>query len=63
MPIWYFKANPKFFKIQPSQPKLQPNIYKEKAWISLDFLVRNEPFQQVAPTPQAFFLFRPIAAV
>jgi hypothetical protein len=52
-----FKADAKFCKIQPSQTKLQPNIAKEKAWISLDFLGGNERFQRVAPTPQAFFFF------
>jgi hypothetical protein len=38
---------------EPSQPQLQPNFSKEKALISLDSLVRNEPFQRVALTPWA----------
>jgi hypothetical protein len=43
----------KFNQIQQSQPKLQPNFSKEKAWISLDLLVGNEPFQWVVVTPWA----------
>jgi len=39
------KAESKCFKIEPSQPKLQPNFSKKKVWIPLDFLVRIEPFQ------------------
>jgi hypothetical protein len=46
-----FQAKSKFFQIRPSQPKLQPNFSKKKAWIPLDFLVRNEPFQAVIVTP------------
>jgi hypothetical protein len=46
-----FQAAAKFFKIEPSQHKLQPNFSKQKAWISFDFLVRNEPFQRVIATP------------
>jgi hypothetical protein len=38
-PIWFFKANPKFFKIQPSQPNVQPIFSKNKAWIPLEFFV------------------------
>jgi hypothetical protein len=32
-----FQSQPKFFKIQPIQPRIQPNFSKKKAWISLDF--------------------------
>jgi len=46
-----FQAGAKFFKIEPSQHKLQPNFSKEKAWISFDFLVRNELFQRAIATP------------
>jgi len=48
-----FQANPKFSQIQPNPPKPQQRKSKEKAWISLYFLVRFEPFQWVAPTPGA----------
>ena len=47
----FFKANSKFIKIQPSRPKPRPNLSKKKALIPLDSLVRNEPFQQLTPTP------------
>jgi len=50
-----FQINSKFTQIQPNQPKLRPNFSKEKAWISLDSLRRNERFQPVTPTPWAFF--------
>jgi hypothetical protein len=43
----------KFSQIQQSQHKIQPNFSKERAWISLDSLVRNEPFQWVIATPWA----------
>jgi hypothetical protein len=53
------------FTPNPSKPikaraKPPPNFSKEKALFSLDFLVRNEPFQGVALTPQAKSLFTPI---
>jgi hypothetical protein len=41
----------------PAKPG--PKQSKEKAWISLDSLGGNEPFQRLAPTPRAFFLFGP----
>jgi hypothetical protein len=47
------QANSKFIKAEPSQSKLQPNFSKENALISLDSLVRNEPFQSVVVTPRA----------
>jgi hypothetical protein len=47
----------KFCQAGPSQPKRPPNFSKKKAWISLDSLVRNEPFQWVTLTPWAFFFF------
>jgi hypothetical protein len=57
-----FQANSKYFKAQPSQPYPQPNLPKKKALLPLDPLFGNEPFQQLAPAPSAFFLFsfRPI---
>jgi len=39
------QAESKSSKIEPSRPKAQPNYSKEKAWISLDWLRRNERFQ------------------
>jgi hypothetical protein len=53
----YFQANSKFFKAEPSRTKLPPNFSNEKAWILLEFLVRNEPFQWVMATPWAKILF------
>jgi hypothetical protein len=49
----FFQARPKFSQIQPSPAKSGQRQSKEKAWISLDSLVRIEPFQGVALTPQA----------
>jgi hypothetical protein len=46
-----FQAKPKFFKIEPSPAKPEQSQSKKKAWISLDSLVRIEPFQWVAATP------------
>ncbi|MGB3582068.1 MAG: hypothetical protein WBA40_13300 [Roseiarcus sp.] len=46
-----FQANSKFIKAEQSQPKPRPNFSKKKAWISLDFLVGNEPFQRIMLTP------------
>jgi hypothetical protein len=48
-----FQARPKSIRIQQSPAKPEQNQSKEKAWIPLDFLVRIERFQWVAPTPQA----------
>jgi hypothetical protein len=46
---------PSQIQIFPNQAKpaqaLQSNFSKKKAWIPLDFLVRNEPFQAVIVTP------------
>jgi hypothetical protein len=56
-----FQANSKSIKIQQSPAKPEQRQSKEKAWIVLDFLVRNEPFQRVAPTPQGIFSFFRIA--
>jgi hypothetical protein len=55
--ITTFQANSKFIKAEQSQPKPRPNFSKKKAWISLDFLVGNEPFQRVALTPRAEKVF------
>jgi hypothetical protein len=58
------QAKSKFSQIWPSRPKLKPNFSKEKAWISLDFLVRNEPFQAVIVTPRAKkSFFAPLPAI
>jgi hypothetical protein len=43
----------KYSQIKQSRAKLEPNPAKEKAWIPLDRLRGIEPFQGVAPTPQA----------
>jgi hypothetical protein len=53
----YIQAESKSIKAPPSQPKVGPNFSKEKAWISLEFLVRNEPFQWVVATPRAKKVF------
>jgi hypothetical protein len=52
-PIWLFKANPKFLKIQPSQPNVQPIFSKNKAWIPLEFLVGSERKLFMASEPRA----------
>jgi hypothetical protein len=46
------QINPKFFKIQQSPAKPEQSQSKKKAWISLDSLGGNEPFQGVVLTPQ-----------
>ena len=51
-----FQAFSKFSQIQPSRAKFSLRISKENAWISLDSLVRFEPFQWVGLTPWALFL-------
>jgi hypothetical protein len=48
-----FQANSKFSQIEQSPANAEQNPAKKKAWISLDFLVGNEPFQWVALTPGA----------
>jgi hypothetical protein len=52
--VTYFSViqiNPKFRKIQQSPAKSGPRQSKKKAWISLDSLGGNEPFQRVVVTP------------
>jgi hypothetical protein len=44
-------------QIQQNPAKPSQRKSKEKAWISLDFLGGNEPFQGLALTPQALFSF------
>ena len=51
------QADSKSSKIQPSQPDIQPNFSKENPLISLDSLVRIEPFQWVILTPWPKNLF------
>jgi hypothetical protein len=46
------KPNPNLAKSSKAGPPFQPNFSKNKAWISLDSLVRNEPFQRVIATPR-----------
>jgi hypothetical protein len=46
-----FQARSKFSQIQPSQARASQRESKKKAWISLDSLVRIEPFQWVIATP------------
>jgi hypothetical protein len=52
-----FQAFSKSAQILPSRAKFPLSRSKEKAWISLDSLVRFEPFQWLALTPQALFSF------
>src|SRR5271154_7206289 len=52
-----FQAFSKLRQIFPSPAKSELDRSKEKAWISLDSLVRFEPFQWVAPTPPGTFFF------
>jgi hypothetical protein len=52
-----FQANSKFSQIDQSLANAEQNPSKKKAWISLEFLVGNEPFQWVALTPGAKNLF------
>jgi hypothetical protein len=47
-----FQINPKLFKIQPSPGAPSQRKSKKKAWIFLDSLGGNEPFQGVALTPK-----------
>jgi hypothetical protein len=47
------QENSKSSQIQQSQHKSEPNFSKKKALISLDLLVRFEPFQGVVVTPWA----------
>ena len=53
------QARSKSSQIEQNPAKPGPKQSKEKAWISLDSLGGNEPFQRLAPTPRAFFLFGP----
>jgi hypothetical protein len=52
----------KLSQIQQNPAKPGQRKSKEKAWISLDSLGGNEPFQGVAPTPRLFFSFSPVRA-
>jgi hypothetical protein len=54
----FVQINPKFFKIQPSPATPSQRKSKKKAWISLDSLGGNEPFQRVIVTPRAKNLSR-----
>jgi hypothetical protein len=45
------KPIPNWSKPSKAGPRSGEIFSKEKAWISLDWLVRNEPFQDVALTP------------
>jgi hypothetical protein len=47
-----FQINPKLFKIQPSPATPAKENQRKKAWISLDSLGGNEPFQGVIVTPR-----------
>jgi hypothetical protein len=59
----FFQANSKFSQIQQNLAKPGQNQSKKKAWISLDSLVRIEPFQGVTPTPGAKKIFLPFLAL
>jgi hypothetical protein len=52
-----FQADSKLNQIQQNPATPGQRESKEKAWISLDSLVRIEPFQGVALTPQGKKLF------
>jgi hypothetical protein len=51
------QAKSKFSQIQPNRAAPEQNLTKKKAWFSLDFLVRFEPFQGLALTPWPENLF------
>ena len=55
------KAKSKFSQAGPNWPKPGQIFPRKKAWISLDSLVRNEPFQGVALTTgqKIFFSLHP----
>jgi hypothetical protein len=48
----YAPARPELSQTGPNPAVRQPNLAKKKAWIALDRLVGNEPFQGVALTPR-----------
>jgi len=56
------QTKPKYSQIQQNPAKPEQRKSKEKAWISLDCLVRIEHFQRVALTPWAIFSLRSFAA-
>jgi len=51
------QAKSKFSQAGPNSPKPSKDNQRKKPWISLDFLVRIEPFQRLAPTPGPLFSF------
>jgi hypothetical protein len=51
------EGNPNLSEEDPSRAQQIPNPAKESRLKSLDFLRRIEPFQELTPTPTAFFLF------
>jgi hypothetical protein len=59
--LLYFQACSKSIQIQPSPAKPEQNKSKKKAWISLDFFVRIEPFQWVTATLGKKSLLLPLA--
>jgi hypothetical protein len=61
--LLYIQAEAKYIKAQPSRAKPEPNFSKERALISLEFLVRNEPFQPLIVTPWAKKFFVPAFAI
>jgi hypothetical protein len=48
----FSKRNPNFSKPGQVRPSSRQVFPSKKIWISLDFLVRNEPFQGIVATPQ-----------
>jgi len=61
-----FPRQSKFFRIEPSLPKLRPNFSKKSAWLSFGFrfLPGIEPFQAVIATPRAKRpFFAPFSAI
>jgi hypothetical protein len=55
------KENPSRDRIWPNPAKLSQARPKESKGINFDFLVRIEPFQGLAPTPQGIFLSHALA--
>jgi len=61
-----FPRQSKFFRIEPSLPKLRPNFSKKNAWLSFGFrfLPGIEPFQADIATPRAKKpFFAPFSAI
>jgi hypothetical protein len=49
--IGFSSRTPNLSKSSQASPSASQILPKKKAWISLDRLGGNEPFEEVAPTP------------